>query len=274
MNSRADRSSNSYSGREPFRGGEVTKIFYLMIGLLILAGCATRVSFQNAKLTEYDPPTEKIRGILAKPEGDGPFPAVVLLHTCGGVQRHVSRDWPAFLTENGYAALTVDTFGSRNAGRCPAARHLGGATMRRDAYGALDYLASRPDIVPDQIGVMGFSLGGRAIEAIAEQSIKSPEGRNFKAGIAFYGGCSVIRDPSFPVLEIIGRNDTNSYYCSGGSFKNWSVKILPGAYHAFDQPQITSMRTVSGGHSAIYDRTATDKARELTRRFLDKNLAR
>ncbi|MCH9052154.1 MAG: dienelactone hydrolase family protein [Proteobacteria bacterium] len=251
------------------------RILYSMIVVLVLTACATGVSFQNAKLGLSNDPTEKVDGLLAKPSGKGPFPAIVLLHTCGGVQPHVSEDWPAFLTKNGYAALTVDTFGSRNAGRCPDAYYLRGITMARDAYGALDYLAGRPDIDPDRIGVMGFSLGAMAIEEFAMEYVKSPGGRNFKAGIVVYGRCQVFSEPPFPVLEIIGDQDRNSFNCLQGPFPpRLTVEVIPGAHHAFDVSQFTTMRTVSGGHSAIYSWTATKKARELTRKFFAKHLAR
>ena len=250
-------------------------LYSSMIVVLVLSACATGVSFPTAKLgLSGDDPTEKVHGLLAKPAGKGPFPAVVLLHTCGGVQPHVSEDWPAFLTRNGYAALTVDTFGSRNAGRCPEALYLGGFPMWRDAYGALEYLAGLPEIDADRIGVMGFSLGAQAIENFAMNNIKGPGGRNFKAGIAVYGRCQVYREPPFPVLEIIGDQDKNSLNCPDQTIPRLSVEIIPGAYHAFDVSRFTTARIVSGGHVAIYDTTATKKARESTRKFFAKHLAR
>jgi dienelactone hydrolase len=235
-----------------------------MIVVLVLSACVTSVSFQNAKLASYDPPPENVRSLFAKPAGKGPFPAVVLLHTCGGVRPHVSADWPAFLTEIGYAVLTVDTFGSRGAGTCSDA-NVGTPAMTRDAYGALDYLAARPDIDPDRIGVMGFSLGAYAIEGFAPENINSPGGRNFKAGIAVYGNCSVSNKPSFPALQIIGDKDGSFRQSLCKPNKYWSVEIIPGAYHAFDQ-------IVSRG--GTYDSTATKKAHEITRKFLATHLAR
>lgn len=243
-----------------------------VICVLAVSACATSISFQSAKLEGFSSPPEEVRGVLAKPSGKGPFPAVVLLHTCGGVLPHVSEDWPAFLTGNGYATLTVDTFGSRNAGRCPEAFYLGGLTMWRDAYGALDFLASRPDIISNRIGVMGFSLGASAIESIAVQKIQSPGGRNFSAGVAVYGGCSILQEPSFPVLEIIGDKDRGVYSCADRAVPRLSVEIIPGAYHAFDHPQLSHLRTVSGNHPSVYDWSATIKARKLTRDFFAKHL--
>jgi dienelactone hydrolase len=176
----------------------------------------TDVSFPSAKYGASDKrPTQTIEGIFAKPKGKGPFPAIVLLHTCGGVRSHVSEDWPSFFTANGYAALTVDTFGSRNAGKCPEARHLQGVMMD-DAYGALFYLAIRPDIDPNRIGVMGFSLGAMALEQTTSSAMGSLEGfggRNFKVGISVYGDCDPLGEPVYPFLAIIGERDGNASNC-------------------------------------------------------------
>jgi dienelactone hydrolase len=54
---------------------------FLIALCLLLAGCGT-VSFPPA---DHDIQL-KITGALRKPEGAGPFPAVVLMHGCGGVQ--------------------------------------------------------------------------------------------------------------------------------------------------------------------------------------------
>ena len=138
----------------------------LAVALLsVLAACATGVSFQNVKLGTDDQKTQRVSGLLFKPEGTGPFPAVVLLHTCGGIKPHVTRHWPDYLTGLGYAVITVDTFGSRSFERCPVPLSWREVyqKMTRDAYGALDYLASLPDVDGTRIAVMGFSLGANAI---------------------------------------------------------------------------------------------------------------
>ena len=242
---------------------------------LVVGGCATFVSFKSADLgIRGNEPAETVSGLFSKPEGQGPFPAVVLLLTCGGVRSHVSEDWPRFLAANGYAALTVDTFGSRGAGRCPGARRFGGEHMWRDAYGALDYLASRPDIDATRIGVMGFSLGAFAVEQIAENALKSDHDRTFGAGIALYGRCTVYGARSFPLLVIIGDRDRNSQNCPREPGVGLSIEILEGAFHAFDQSEFSFIRIVSGNHEAIYDARATERAKALTLAFFDRRLGR
>src|SRR2546426_5003746 len=64
----------------------------VLLALIALAGCAsTRVAFPN--VTPGTPLT--VPGWELRPDGDGPFPAVVLLHTCHGVSKstHAWARW-------------------------------------------------------------------------------------------------------------------------------------------------------------------------------------
>jgi dienelactone hydrolase len=53
-----------------------------------------------------------LTGKLTKPQGDGPFPAVVLMHGCTGIGKH-QEDWAARFASWGYVALQVDSLGPR-----------------------------------------------------------------------------------------------------------------------------------------------------------------
>jgi dienelactone hydrolase len=62
-------------------------------------------------------PTE-LHGLLMKPDGPGPFPAIVSLHGCGGLFKEgalVAREaaWAKLLTAHGYVVLFPDSFGPR-----------------------------------------------------------------------------------------------------------------------------------------------------------------
>lgn len=257
----------------------------------VLAGCvSTGAGFKNVPLgSSDDAKIESITGILSKPSGKGPFPAIAILHTCGGVMPHVSEDWPRFLNAQGYVTLTVDTFGSRLAGKCPYARYLQGKPMVRDAYGALEHLASMPDVDGNRIGVIGFSLGAMAIELMATnfhspRKITTPSALTFAAGISVYGRCEFTREADFPVLAIIGDHDKHHMSCPGvtnkllgiksPSVSNVSANILPGAYHGFDNSVLTTMRVVSGDHKAVYDGNATRTAEKLVARFFGQHLGK
>jgi hypothetical protein len=51
-----------------------------------------------------------LKGYLRRPNGAGPFPAVVLVPSCGRFGSSVDRDWGEALSSWGYVALTLDIF--------------------------------------------------------------------------------------------------------------------------------------------------------------------
>ena len=46
------------------------------------------------------------------PAGRGPFPAVVILHGCGGLSPQLER-WSRWFADRGYVGMVVDSFGPR-----------------------------------------------------------------------------------------------------------------------------------------------------------------
>lgn len=251
----------------------------LCAAAVVLVGCQSTVSFPRAPFSEQDRANPVIAAALAKPDGNGPFPAVVLLHSCGGVMDHL-HDWSRFFTERGYAVLMVDTFGSRGLGRCPNGVHsstLAQVEMVSDAYGALDYLAARPEIAADRIYVMGFSLGGWAVRTMASREPLSRANRRFRAGIALYDGCQGYGERmTFPTMVVIGTLDGRDFNSCASAAKHapsadLEVEILEGAYHAFDQNVGTTIRTDVGGRPMLYDPRAHRKARELVEAYLQRH---
>lgn len=106
-----------------------------------------------------------IAGTLTLPQGAGPFPAVVLISGSGAQDRDSTIGghkpfllWADALTRRGVAVLRADDRGVGGTGRGPAqptTRDLAG-----DARAALAFLASRADINPKRLGLMGHSEGG------------------------------------------------------------------------------------------------------------------
>ena len=63
-------------------------------------------------VTSFLGETTMLSGRLMRPEGDGPFPAVVLLHGCNGMS--YDDTWAEnFLLPWGYVLLEIDSFGPR-----------------------------------------------------------------------------------------------------------------------------------------------------------------
>src|ERR1700745_644743 len=89
------------------------RISLLAIGLasLLGAGAASAgslVEFPN--VSEREP---RLLGYLARPTGEGAFPALVVLHGCAGLSSGGSLQLADQLQDWGYVALAVDSLGPR-----------------------------------------------------------------------------------------------------------------------------------------------------------------
>lgn len=100
-----------------------------------------------------------LAGTLSLPDGPGPHPALVVLHSASGG----TRDYPYYhhLTERlpraGIAVLVFDRRGSGESGGDFETADF--ETLAADGAAAADALAARPDIDPARIGVYGISQG-------------------------------------------------------------------------------------------------------------------
>ena len=194
---------------------------------------------------------------LLTPQGGGPFPAVVVMHGCDGINAN-TRAWAQRLVGWGYAALVVDSFRSRGLSNvCNRGAILPPSVRAADAVAAKNYLRSLPNIAKGRVGLIGFSHGGWAALAAAG---------SFDAVVAYYPWCNGHVPAN--TLVLIGSADdwTPSQRCSGGN-----VKVYSGATHAFDAAR--GERTYLGHHMA-YDAGAATDAEDRTRRFLAARLGR
>lgn len=243
----------------------------------------TNVSFQSNDLFGREGGT-KVYARLSKPEGQGPNPAVVFLHTCGGFGPHVYRDWADFLTGLGYVVLSVDSYGARGARNCNELKRVWGGwrydarnkVTVNDAYGALDYPAKLPFVDGARVAVMGFSAGANAINSnLLPRRVRSSGELDFKAAIGLYGRCHDLFDYSqdrIPAMQIVGDKDVmHAPKCRQvGQRTPMEVHILPGVYHAFDSGAGRGLRAAFGSEM-LYDAGAVKKARELVTAFLAKH---
>ena len=230
-------------------------------------------------------------------------PAVVMMHGRAGAysinvkkrgpynastlsKRH--KMWGESWSALGYIAVLVDSFGPRG---YPGGfgRHtinerpdaVNEVTVRPlDAYGALTYLRSRPDVAPDRIGLQGWSNGGSAALAAMAVDARHLAGTGgFRAALVFYAGCGLRGHfdaqgyrPYATVLAFHGAADeeTSPRLCQrfversralGGDI---TLKLYPGASHGFDDP---------GRQKVPANRDATADARTSSAALFGKTLA-
>jgi dienelactone hydrolase len=199
---------------------------------------------------------------LLKPQGAGPFAAVVVMHSCDGVNENTRR-WADRLVGWGYAALIVDSFRPRGlSGVCGNPGSFPAPVRANDAIAAKNYLMSLPNIAKGRIGLIGFSHGAGAALAAATR-----EDAAFRAVVAFYPWCTN-RQPDNALILIGDADDwTPSSRCRGAP----NLKVYPGATHAFDSQRPDRLYH---GHHLSYDAAAATDAIDRTRRFLSSHLDR
>jgi len=222
------------------------------------AVAATAVPFEHVEFGEGE---YRLRGVLFRPEGPGPFPAVVALHACGGLNVGGGRigaryrDWGERLVKSGFVVLYPDSYGSRGLGsQCTTQT----TTVRNDrervadADAALRWLQEQSWVVPDRVALLGWSAGAistlwavRPRTRVAGAAESKPD---FRSAVALYPGCRRLGYTAWsarvPTLILIGRADDQAAAAAceqmvagaRGRSARIAIVVYPGAYHDFDHP--------------------------------------
>lgn len=241
---------------------------------------------------------------IYKPQGAGPFPAVLFLHTCGPVDHQHMRYWLEETLARGYAAFVLDSWSQRGLpnGTCFGSLPKGFfpiAVRVRDAYDALNHLAKVDFVDASRVAAMGYSHGGRVAYYLASKAAAemfSPSGRRFAAVVAVYGQCytamnnssHVQPDIDTPLLSLLGEldEDGDPRECvprlqaakDKGAPVEWQV--FPQTGHAWDQSRFSPPRRLhqtgsgSAGVLFAYDPKVADESRERASEFLARHLKR
>jgi dienelactone hydrolase len=223
------------------------------------AAAATAAPFEQVEFGEGE---YRLRGVLFRPEGPGPFPAVVALHACGGLNLSGGRigtryhDWGERLVKAGFVVLYPDSYGSRGLGsQCTTRTSTVRIDRERvaDADAALRWLQEQSWVVPERVALVGWSEGGIsalwAVRPRTRMSASKPDAKpDFRSAVAFYPGCRRLGYTAWsarvPTLIMIGRADDQSSasVCeqmvagARGRSARISLVVYPGAYHDFDHP--------------------------------------
>jgi dienelactone hydrolase len=285
----------------------VHRLATALMAATLLMGCAARTAPQTVRFSNMTPGAPvTITATLVRPDGPGPFPAVVQLHGCAGIDAQAFR-WARWLATRGYAALVVDSLGPRGIeGDCRSGPGDPPITARfDDAFGALRYLQSLPEIRADRVAAIGWSQGGVYAMAVINgpslerarrrgvtlPSIESTTG-GFAAAIGVYpGGCfSLVKEQVVrPLLVLIGEADdwTPAATCREmvdamrGRGAEATIVTYPGAYHYFDVEgqrhevlaQVENDNRPGGfGATVSYQAEAAADARRRIEAFLARHL--
>lgn len=151
------------------------------------------------------------RVTVATPDGEGPWPGVVMYPDAGGV-RATFDEMAAQLAGYGYVVLVPDVY-YREVGWAPF--DMGSVfadegerkrlfamiatvtpdNMAADAAAFFDYLQARPDVSGERFGTTGYCMGGRTSLIVAG---RVPD--RVAAAMSFHGGGLAAEDPDSPHL--------------------------------------------------------------------------
>jgi len=190
---------------------------------------------------------------LHTPDGDGPWPGVIMYPDAGGV-RPTFREMADKLAGYGYAVLLPDVY-YRDGDWAPFSmetvftddaerKRLFGMIskvtpeiMTADATAFFDYLAARPEVSGESFGTTGYCMGGRTSLVVAG---RVPE--RVAAAMSFHGGGLVTDDPDSPHLladkigaavYVGGAQDDGSFTTENGETLDKALTAA-GVEHTLD----------------------------------------
>jgi carboxymethylenebutenolidase len=182
---------------------------------------------------------------LAHPEGDGPFPGLVIIHELYGLNDNI-RDVACRFAREGYAALAVDLVADRNRAICMA-RFLGQLVARSpqnssvsELKAALSHLAAQPGVDPARLGAVGFCMGGSfaVLWACTDDRLKAIApfyAQNPRPLEAVKRSCPVVG--SYPENDFTAKLGRTLDAALTKFDIPHDIKVYPGAKHSFFNDQ-------------------------------------
>ena len=238
---------------------------------------AQTISFTDSRMTAnyvtYDSPggnSGKMRGYLVKPAGDGPFPAVLVIHENRGLNPYI-EDVARRAAVEGFLALAPDGLypvggypGNDDDGKKLQAS-LDGAKLQTDMLNSAKFLKSH-ELSTGKIGATGFCWGGGSVNNLAVAL-----GADMQAGVPFYGAAprSGVENIKAPLLIHYAEDDPRINAMKPGfedALKAADVKFemhtYPGTKHGFHN-----------NSTPRYNKDAAQLAWDRTIAFFKANLA-
>ena len=206
---------------------------------------------------------------LSLPEGDGPFPVVIVIHEWWGLNSHIQH-WADRLAADGYAALAVDLYGGQVATESEGAMALMRAVDEAEATAALQaaaaFLGTHSRVDATKMASIGWCFGG----GWSLRAALSIEGLD--AAVMYYG--HPITDPAqlatlrAPLLAIFGKEDESIPPATVDEFE----AALSTAGANFETLRYDAPHAFANPSSARYAHDAAADAWEHVRAFFAQHL--
>jgi carboxymethylenebutenolidase len=207
---------------------------------------------------------QQVGAYLAKPEGAGPSPAVIVIQEWWGLDEHI-KDVAERYAREGYVALAPDLYHGKVTKDPNEAGKLMGALNREDAVkdllGAVAHLRGMKEVRGDRIGVTGFCMGGSYALLLPCRT------KDVRAAAPYYGEIpdeATLKNLASPILYVYGDAD---FWITKDE-----VKRLEAALKKLNKPG--EVKTYQGAPHAFFNDTRKDvyrptEAQDAWRRTLD-----
>jgi len=239
---------------------------------------AQTISFTDSRIkaqyVTYPSPggnTEKMRGYLVQPAGQGPWPAVLVIHENRGLNPYV-EDVARRAAVAGCIALAPDGLaplggypGNDDDGREMQAK-LDQAKLRADMLNGAKFLKAHK-LSSGKLGATGFCWGGGTTNFLA-----AAMGGDLQAAAPFYGAAAdtaSVAKMKAPILAHLAENDpriNEMYPTYEDAMKKagvrYEIHVYPGTQHGFHN-----------NSTPRYNEAAAKLAWDRTVAFFKKNLA-
>jgi len=196
---------------------------------------------QTAQEVSFQSGNRQLEGYLARPEGDGPFPGIVVIHEAYGLNENM-KDIARRFADQGYVALAVDLFAGRNRAICMF-QLIGGLLLRslnnrgvHDLKAALTFLSAQPEVDDARLGAVGYCMGGSYAIAWACTDDR------LKAIAPYYAGNPRPLEAVARLCPVVGSYPDKDFTTKQGQKLDvelerydvpHDIKIYPGAKHSF-----------------------------------------
>jgi carboxymethylenebutenolidase len=200
------------------------------------------VSDVHTEMIEFETDGASAQGYLARPEGDGPFPGVIVIQEWWGLNENVKDIARRFAAE-GFAAFAPDLYhGTVVSEPDQAQKLMMSMDMPRAAQElvkATEYLCHQPYMEGRRIGAIGFCMGGSLAFSLA---CDTPL---ISAVAPFYGAppepIDRVQTMKAPAFIVYAENDgwigpevrEKVQQALSEHNKEFDIKVYPGTDHAF-----------------------------------------
>jgi len=218
-------------------------------GLMPNYARAQTISFTDSRIkasyVTYPSPGgngDKIRGYLVQPAGNGPWPAILVIHENRGLNPYI-EDVARRAAVDGFLALAPDGLtplggypGNDDDGRALQAK-LDQAKLRQDMLNGARWLKNH-ELSTKKLGATGFCWGGGTVNFIA-----AAMGADLQAAAPFYGApaeTASVGKIKAPILAHLAENDPrlNEMYPTfeqelKAAKVPYEIHVYPGTQHGF-----------------------------------------